>query len=98
MVDTKNHKYQELAIETMINSGGINFDVSAFSKNKELVPYFEVMSKVLPNKIDFAFDFVKEIITTSDFSDKKHVYELLAMFKSQEQMYTNHCFLIDIRK
>ncbi len=86
LVDTKNHKYQDLATDIMINSGGINTEIKSIDKDGDFVPFFEVSAKVLPNKIDFIFDIVSEIITTSSFLDKKHVYEVIAMQKANSQM------------
>ena len=86
MVDTKNHKYQDLATDIMINCGGVNSDIISVGKDGDVVPFFEVSAKVLPSKIDFIFDIVSEIITTSSFLDKKHVYEVIAMQKANSQM------------
>ena len=86
MVDTENHSYQDLATDVMINTGGVGSEVTCYSKGDEINPFFEVSAKVLPEKIDFVYNIVKEIVTTSRFTDKKHVCEVLSMIKSNLQM------------
>ena len=85
-IDTKNYKYQDLAIEVMINSGGIYSNVETYQNGDLFKPYFEVSAKVLPEKISFAYDYVKEIIISSNFDDKNHLHELISMFKTNESM------------
>ena len=40
-------------------------------------------AKIFYNKLPFAFDIIKEIIYTSDFSDRKRMYDLICMLKSR---------------
>ena len=86
MMDTENYKYQDISTEVMINSGGISASVVPYDLGGKVDPYFTISAKVLPSKIDFVFKMISEVITKTNFSDKKHLFELLAMIKSNSQM------------
>ena len=87
MVSTANFDYSELSNEILINTGGINFDAKAYtSKDNTILPHFTIDSRVLTDKLGFAFDIIKEIIKTSKFDDKKRMREIIAMAKSRGQM------------
>ena len=85
-VSTKHYNYSDLSNEVLINTGGINFAASSFSVKDDALSNLTVDVRALTNKLDFAFDMVKEIITTSKFDDKKRLYEIIAMNKSRAQM------------
>ena len=88
-VDTDRHTYQDLASEIYLNSGGMDFSVGSYIslKNpKEFKGVFAVNAKVLYEKLDFAFDIIKEIFTSSHLDDEKRLGEILDETKSRARM------------
>ena len=84
-VDTKEHGYMELANLTNLHTGGISFDLGAYTKKDEpqsLLPKFTVKAKVLRRKLPQLFALLKAMLTESRFEDKKRLHELL----EQEQV------------
>ncbi len=88
-ISTEHYSYGDLFNEINRNSGGIVTGVSSYADAKQEGAYtlkFEVRTKVLYEKLDFAFRMIDEIIFTSDFTDAKRLYEIVAMLKSRIQM------------
>jgi len=91
-VDTKNYKYSELFNEINCNTGGIHTTVTAYANLKETKEFqakFEVKAKFLYEKLEFAFEMIKEILFTSNVADEKRLYEIIAQLKSRLQMHLN---------
>ena len=92
-VDTKNYSYLELNNEININCGGINpsfeiySDTTDFDKTKV---YFNFSARVLYEKLDFIFDIIQEIITSSNLADKKRLKEIIGESRSHAQMHNNN--------
>lgn len=87
-LNTKNYSYSDLANEIFLNSGGIGPASDAYTNCEnvdEFVCTFAMKAKILYEKLDFAYDIINEIVFTSDFDDKKRVYEVLCMLKSRLQ-------------
>ncbi|KYH34882.1 peptidase M16C associated [Clostridium tepidiprofundi DSM 19306] len=88
-ISTEKSHYSELSNEININTGGIQFTSSAFGDVKytdKFYPKFIVKSKVLPNKIPQLMNLLHEIISTSNFDDKKRIKEIIQQMKSREEM------------
>lgn len=89
LVDTKDYGYAELNSAINLQTGGIVAtnvmykSKQAFEKSYKLT--FEVRSKFLYGKMENALDLIRQIVFTSDFSDKKRVREIIAMIKSRLQ-------------
>ncbi len=85
MIDTANYKYADLFNIININSGGITFGMPGctHSVTKEASLYFEVRAKVLYEQLPFAFGMIREVLFSSDFSDRKRIHELISMMKSR---------------
>ncbi len=88
MVDTKNYPYGELFNEVNIHTGGIHFGMNTYVNADNLDEFrlkLEVKSKVLYENIGKAFELMKEIILSSDFTDEKRIRELIGEGKSRMQ-------------
>ncbi len=88
-ISTRNYSHGDLFNEINRNSGGIKTGVTSYADAKKEGAYrlkFEVRAKVLYDKLDFAFRMIQEILFTSDFTDEKRLYEIIAMLKSRLQM------------
>jgi len=88
LVDTKNYKYADLANEIFLNSGGISAGTSLYTDVNDSTifkHYFEMKAKILYDRLPFAFEMIREIVYTSDLSDKKRLHELICMLKSRLQ-------------
>ena len=88
LVNTKNYSYTDLANDIFLNSGGISATTSLYQDLESAGKYlhhFEMKAKVLYDRLPYAFDMIKEIAYTSDFSDRKRIYELICMLKSRLQ-------------
>lgn len=84
-VDTKAHGYMDLANLTNLHTGGISFDLGAYTEKdapQSFLPKFKVQAKALLPKLPELFSLLKEILTESRFTDKKRIRELL----EQEQV------------
>lgn len=79
-VDTSAHSYAELANLKNLHTGGITYDVVTYTKNGEpdsCAPKFKIKAKVLKEKLPELLQLLQEILTQSQFTDKKRVRELL---------------------
>ncbi|MCR5673241.1 MAG: insulinase family protein, partial [Lachnospiraceae bacterium] len=88
LVSTKNYSYADLANEIFLNSGGISGGTSIYTDVEDagrFEHYFEFKAKILYSKLPFAFEMIREIIYTSDLTDKKRLYELICMIRSRLQ-------------
>lgn len=88
-IDTEHYGYGELFNEINMNTGGITGGISVYSNMKQKDKYlatFEVKTKVLYDKLDFAFSMIKEILFSSKLDDEKRLYEIIAQLKSRMQM------------
>ncbi|MBP2630107.1 MAG: Peptidase associated domain protein [Firmicutes bacterium] len=89
-VSTAKHAYSELANEINISTGGIGFDVIAYTESdsaEEYYPKFKVKSKALVSKLPELCNLIAEIISESKFDDKKRIKELIEQTKSSLEMY-----------
>ena len=88
-MDTANYSYSELANEINLYTGGIssvlNIFVDAKDENK-LDARYEVCVKVLAPQLPKAMELVSEILSSTDLSDEKRMYEILAQVKSRLEM------------
>ncbi len=72
--------YSDLSNEINIHTGGIRFDVSAFSASstdEEFSPKLLVESKSLIEKLPQMFSLVNDIINTSCYDDEKRLKEVI---------------------
>ncbi|MDA6260039.1 hypothetical protein OSJ98_26130, partial [Escherichia coli] len=53
------------------------------AENKDCTRMFGIRMKCLYPKLDFAFEMVKEILTTSKLDDEKRLREILSSLKSR---------------
>ncbi len=87
-VNTEEHTYADLASEINLNTGGLTSTYSCYTDVNDVDKYkiaYEVKTKVLYDKLPFAFDIISEIIGTSDLSDDKRLLEILNMIRSRLQ-------------
>lgn len=87
-VSTASYTYADLASEINLNTGGITSGVSCYTDANDVDKYrimYEVKTKVLYDKLPFAFEIISEIINTSDLDDDKRLLEILNMLKSRLQ-------------
>ncbi|RNB81275.1 insulinase family protein [Brevibacillus fluminis] len=87
-LDTEHYDFRQLSNEIHINSGGISTDLGTYADTKQANKYkatFEINAKILYDKLDFAFDIIREIILTTKFEDTKRIYEIISEMKSREQ-------------
>lgn len=86
LMDTENYTYPELTNEININSGGISTDAAIYGDNIDFDKYsvfYEVKSKVLYDKFDFALNMIEEIIYHTKFNDFKRLKEITAKIRSR---------------
>jgi len=92
-IDTKNFSYAELANEININSGGISTSASIYTDSNDLSKYaikYEVRTRTMYEKVDFAFNIIKEILFDSKFTEYKRLKEIVSTVKSRlESSMTN---------
>ncbi len=79
MLNTEHYEYGDLYNEINIKTGGISGAISTYTDSDDIrkfVTKFEVSVKVLHENLGYAFDLVKEILTTSKFDDTKRLKEI----------------------
>ncbi|WP_418626982.1 insulinase family protein [Anaerosinus sp.] len=89
-VSTENYEYSSLANEVNSSTGGIAYDVIAFTESHSAevyYPKFKVKAKALVKKLPNLMKLLSEVLTKSKFDDKKRVKELIAQLKSSLEMY-----------
>lgn len=88
LVSTEHYSYSQLFNEINANTGGISCGLQVFQQPKhreDCMRMFGIRIKCLYPKLDFAFEMVKEILTTSRLDDEKRLREILASLKSRLQ-------------
>lgn len=88
-VDTEHYGYADLANEINLMTGGISSQVSAYADVKAEDVYdckFEIHAKMLYQNLGSGLELVREILNTSDVTNEKRLYEIVAQAKSRLQM------------
>lgn len=88
-VDTEHYSYGDLASEIHLNSGGIGFSVTSFADVSHLPDFtgvFMAEARAFYGKLDFAFEILGEILSTSKFEDEKRLGEVLREARSRSRM------------
>ncbi len=88
LVNTRSYKYGDLFNEINLVSGGMsamNTLFANYEKPEDFKIAMEVKTKVLYGNISKAFDLIEEMLLSSDFTDTKRIYEILAEGRSRMQ-------------
>lgn len=88
LVSTENYSYSELYNEINLQTGGIAPAAASYTDARDLSKYtitFDLKVKVLYENLPRAFELAKEILTRSDYTDTKRLYELVAEARSCKQ-------------
>lgn len=88
LVSTDNYSYSELYNEINLLTGGMTPVVGTYTDARDLSRYtatFDLKVKVLYEKLPQAFALAQEILTRSDYTDAKRLYELVAEARSCKQ-------------
>lgn len=88
-VDTKSFRYQELADEINIHTGGIDIGLSNYTNLKDIKhPYLklEVRVKALYEKMEDALRLIQEVVFHSKIDDEKRLGEIIGEVRSRAQM------------
>ena len=89
-VNTEKYSYAELANLINLHTGGIGYDLSAYTRDGEpdsLLPKFKIKAKSLLAKLPKLTELMAEILTKSRFDDEKRVRELVDQCKASLEMY-----------
>ncbi len=85
LVSTEHYSYSELYNEINLQTGGIAPAVNTYTDARDLSKYkatFDLKVKVLYGNLPQAFALAREILTGSDYTDAKRLYELIAEGRS----------------
>ncbi len=88
-MDTEKHSFQDLSSEIYLETGGINFDMTAYpdlEKYNHYTGVFSVDLKLLYNQIPTGLSLLTEILKTTRFGDVKRMTEILNEARSRERM------------
>lgn len=80
-MDTDTHTYGELTIDTRLNTGSMNYGVTAYNVYHDpqaYRPYFVASFRVLANRVSYALHTVREVLLTTHFHDVKRLREIIA--------------------
>ncbi len=89
-MDTEHYSYGELFNEINCHTGGIVPTINIYGNMRDREKFrtmFELRTKVLSEKTDFAFAMMREIVKRTRLTDRKRLYEIVAQLKSRLQMY-----------
>ncbi|MFQ9514759.1 MAG: insulinase family protein [Eubacterium sp.] len=86
-MDTDQRKYTDLNTDINLNLGGFAFDAGLYvnSKTDKTIFTAEIHAKMLYEKIDKVFEFIKEIVLHTKLDDEKRLKEILEELKSRVQ-------------
>ncbi len=85
-VDTQGYSYRKLSNTINMNTGGIWSYISFYAdirENDGFKAAFEINAKTMYENIDFTFEIIKEIISTSKMENTERLYEIISDIKSQ---------------
>ena len=85
LVNTENYSYSELYNEINLQTGGISPAVNTYTDARDLSKYtatLDLKVKVLYENLPQAFALAEEILTRSDYTDTKRLFELIAEGRS----------------
>ena len=88
LVSTENYSYSELYNEINLQTGGITPVVTTYTDARDLSKYtatIDLKVKVLYENLPQAFALAEEILTRSDYTDAKRLFELVAEARSCKQ-------------
>ncbi len=88
-MDTENYGYEDLVKELNIYTGGVRYSSATYSRSgsaEEFHPKFTVKSKVLSGNIPKLLELLKEILTSTNYDDKKRLKEIIQETKSRMEM------------
>ncbi len=88
LLNTENYKYGDLFNEMNLVTGGMSVVNNVYGNIEDLTKYratMEFKTKVLYENLEKAIDLMQEIMLSSDFTDTKRLYEILAEGKSRMQ-------------
>ena len=87
-MNTSNYSYTEFTNIVNINTGGISASATVLGDYVDVNKYsvvIKIRAKVLYDNLAKSFDFIRELIINTDFSDSERMLELLNMIKSRMQ-------------
>ena len=93
MVDTETDSYSDLANKMNLLTGGVSIDLTPYARQGEpdsLLPKFIVRVKTLSRKLPETLALLKEILTTSTFTNEKRLRELLEQNESSFELSMQH--------
>ncbi len=90
-MNTENYDYKDLTNEMLIKTGGIGAQINTYSESNAVEPEeycakVEINAKSFYDRIADTFDLITEIISRTDYSDKKRLSEIIAEDRSRAQM------------
>lgn len=88
MVDTGQHRYEELNPMIDLVMGGFNVSTelySRFHEREKFVPTFEIKAKYFNERSAESFDLIREILLESKFSDLRRIKDVLVEIKNSMQ-------------
>lgn len=83
--NTERYTYEELATDSIMYTGGIAFNVRAYSEAEDAEKYriyFSTKGKCLLDKLPKMLDILQAVALESQFTDSKRFYELVAELKT----------------
>lgn len=90
MMDTAGYGYSDLANRINITTGGITFTLGLYAREHDDFRFTcEIRSKFLYDHVEDAMELVREIVLSTDFSDKNRLYELVKLNRSRLEMQMN---------
>jgi presequence protease len=88
-ISTGKYYYEDLVNEVNIYTGGLRFTTAEYSlsgSDEVFYPKFEVKTKVLGHNVQKVFGILKEILTSTEYDDKKRLKEIVQETKSRMEM------------
>lgn len=90
LVDTAHTPYEDMANLVNMNTGGVAFDLENPTREGEpdsMRPMFRISAKAFMRKLPVLSTLLGEILTSTEFKDKKRLLELLQQNRSETELH-----------
>ncbi len=93
LLNTKNYSYGDLSTEINIYTGGINFYVGSYYKDRnpdKVLPKFIISSKATTDNLSKAIELIKEIVLNTKYDEPQRLKQVILRLHAQEDMKINY--------
>lgn len=86
LLNTENYSYADLNKELNIHTGGFSTSLTTYLEDlddQKMIPFFQVTSKAMPEKVDPLFELTGEILNHTIYGDTARLHTVLTKHQAQ---------------